>query len=189
MDGYVNKCDCKKVDEIKKGVYDHVLSFNYTDTYGEKYEPEIGCCYVHGRADLERKNPCNMVLGFDDRYKNHDLTEIEALPYEKFFQRLDLGTSNEYLNWIEDMKKSEKNVVDVYGHSLAQADADILKKFILLGNTQVRIFYYSDLDRYEKMRNITLILGSELTVELIGGRNPRVNYIPMSEYYAPASYA
>jgi len=185
MDGYVNKCDCKKINEIKKGVYDHVLSFNYTDTYGEKYEPEIGCCYIHGYANLDRKNPCNMVLGFDDRYKNHDLTEIEAIPYEKFFQRLDLGTSNEYLKWIDDMKDSEKNTVDIYGHSLAQADADILKKFILLDNTQVRVFYYSDLDRYEKMRNTTLILGSELTVELVGGNNPRFSFIPMNEYSAP----
>ena len=185
MDGYINNIDCKKISNIKKGVYDHVLSFNYTDTYSEKYEPEIGCCYIHGRANLERTIPCNMVLGFDDRYKNHDLTELEALPYEKFFQRLDLKTSNEYLKWIEDMKGSENNIVDIYGHSLAQADADILKQFILLDNTYTRVFCYNDSDRYEKMRNLTLILGSELTIKLVGGNNPRISFIPMSDYSIP----
>lgn len=158
------------------------LSFNYTNTYGDKYEPEIGCCYIHGKSDLDKSKPSNMVLGFDDRRRNPVITESELLPYEKFFQRLEKGTPNEYMDWLNQMKIDDANIVDIYGHSLAIADADVLKDFIECRKTKTRIFFYDEEDRFEKLRNITMILGSEKTVTMVGGVNPCVVFIPADEY-------
>ena len=184
MDGYINKHEITKISGYKKGFYDHVLSFNYTSTFTEYYEPEIDCCYIHGEACKNDKNKSNIVLGFDDRHKNPSLTELESLPYEKFFQRLDIHTSNVYMEWLTLMNERRSNIIDIYGHSLAQADADILKAFIKLPNAKTRIYYYDDLDRYDKMRNLTMILGSEDTIQMVGGLFPKIRFIPLKEYSA-----
>lgn len=189
MGGYINSMKPQLLNCFKKGFYDHFISFNYTDTYGEKYEPElVSRCYIHGKAILDRSTPCNIVLGFDDTYSNQQLSDSEILPYEKFFQRLDLNTSNEYMYWLKNMENEERNLVDIYGHSLAQADADILRSFILKRRTLTRIFYYDDLDRYDKLRNLTMILGSDKTIELVGGTNPRIILIPKDRYSTNVCY-
>lgn len=90
IDGYVNRLPLNKIDGFKKGFYNHILSFNYTDTYSEKYEPELcSCCYIHGQACIDKTKQCQMVLGFDNKQKYPVITDIEMLPYVKFFQRLD----------------------------------------------------------------------------------------------------
>ncbi len=184
MDGYINKHEIRMISGYKKGFYDHVLSFNYTSTFTEHYEPEIDCCYIHGEACKDATDKSRIVLGFDDRYKDPSLSEIESLPYEKFFQRLDLHTSNEYMMWLSTMDEKKTNTIDIYGHSLAQADADILRAFIKSPSTRTRIFYYNDSDRYDKMRNLTMILGAEETIQLVGGLFPKIHFLPMGEYSA-----
>lgn len=182
MDGYINKHEIKRISGYKKGFYQHALSFNYTSTFSKHYEPEIDCCYIHGEARMNN-SISRIILGFDDRYKNVSLSELESLPYEKFFQRLDLHTSNEYMMWLSTMS-TKGNTIDIYGHSLAQADADILRAFITSPNTQTRIYYYSDLDRYEKMRNLTMILGAEKTIEMVGGLFPKISFFHVDDYSA-----
>lgn len=184
MDGYVNTLDITPIQGFKKGYYNHVLSFNYTRTFWNNYESEVGCCYIHGKADLDSKSHCNMVLGFDDRYRSPAITEVELLPYEKFFQRLELGTPNEYMDWLNQMGKEESNTVDIYGHSLALADADVLRAFMECPNTKTRVFFHGDDDRFEKLRNITMILGSEKTITMVGGINPSISFIPDVNYSA-----
>ena len=189
MGGYINKLQPQLLDCFKKGFYDHVISFNYTDTYSEKYEADhCDFCYIHGRARTDNASPCKMVLGFDDRHTTTQMSELEMLPYEKFFQRLELGTSNEYMTWLNNMDNEERNLIDIYGHSLAQADADVLSAFMLKPRTLTRVFYYDDIDRYDKMRNLTMILKSEKTIELVGGINPRIIFIPKDRYSTNVCY-
>jgi hypothetical protein len=183
MDGYVNQIPPKKLLCFKKGFYDHVISFNYTDTYSEKYEPELGCCYIHGKAIIDRDKPCQIVLGFDNKNMYPDITEIEMLPYVKFFQRLDLKTSVDYMDWLKAMDIEEENLVDIYGHSLAFSDADIISGFIRKPRTKTRIYYYDKLDRYDKLRNLTLLLGTKDTIELVSGKdNHCIDFIPTENY-------
>lgn len=182
MDGYVNRLTPTKLSCFKKGFYNHVLSFNYTDTYSEKYEPELcSCCYIHGKAIIDRDKQCQMVLGFDNKQKYPVITEIEMLPYVKFFQRLDLITSVDYMEWLKGMDLEEANLIDIYGHSLAFSDADIVAEFIKKPRTKTRIFYYDELDRYDKLRNLTLILGTKDTVEMISGKRC-IEFIKTTEY-------
>ena len=182
IDGYVNSLSPNKIGGFKKGFYNHVLSFNYTDTYSEEYEPELcSCCYIHGQAFIDKTKHCQMVLGFDNKQKYPVITDIEMLPYVKFFQRLDLKTPADYMEWLKAMALEDENLVDIYGHSLAFSDADILSDFIRTPRTKTRIYYYDDLDRYDKLRNLTLILGTKDTVEMISGKRC-IEFIPTTEY-------
>lgn len=76
---------------------DMVISFNYTNTYAEIYNPTIKFDYIHGKADIKRNaSDCNMVLGFDDHYFNNENTVLEIVPFEKYYQRIVNRTSNDY---------------------------------------------------------------------------------------------
>ena len=183
MDGYINKLSPTPIAGFKKGFYDYCLSFNYTSTY-ENYYEKTNSCYIHGKANLNRNNRCDMVLGFDNRFKYSDLSELEMLPYEKFFQRLELGTSNDYMTWLKNMDRDGQNTVDIYGHSLARADADILEKFITRTNTTTRIYYCDQLDYFDKLKNLTMILGADRTIEMVGGLKPVIHFLPINEYTA-----
>lgn len=58
----------KNVD-IEKLNLDHVLSFNYSDTYERIYSKgkEVECDYIHGKADISKNvNTSNLVLGIDE---------------------------------------------------------------------------------------------------------------------------
>ncbi|MDY6338415.1 MAG: AbiH family protein [Saccharofermentans sp.] len=182
MDGYVNRLPLNKIDGFKKDFYNHILSFNYTDTYSEKYEPELcSCCYIHGQAFIDKTKQCQMVLGFDNKQKYPVITDIEMLPYVKFFQRLDLKTPADYMEWLKVMALEDENLVDIYGHSLAFSDADIISDFIRTPRTKTRIYYYDELDRYDKLRNLTLILGTKDTVEMISGKRC-IEFVPTTAY-------
>ncbi len=70
----------KSITEI--GAIDGVLSFNYTNTFEEIYEPKLlrkpEYCYIHGKARMENDIMLdNMVLGIDeyldDVRKNEDI--------------------------------------------------------------------------------------------------------------------
>lgn len=182
MDGYVNRLTPNILPCFKTDFYDHIVSFNYTDTYAEKYASGYcSCCYIHGKAAIDSGTHCQMVLGFDNKQKYPVITEIEMLPYVKFFQRLDLKTSIDYMEWLKVMAEEKENLVDIYGHSLAFSDADIISDFIRTPQTKTRIFYYDDLDRYDKLRNLTLILGTNDTVEMVSGKRC-IEFIPTTEY-------
>ena len=81
----------KNVD-IEKLNLDHVLSFNYSDTYERIYSKgkEVECDYIHGKADISKNvNTSNLVLGIDE-YLDDDKKdkELELLSFKKFYQRI-----------------------------------------------------------------------------------------------------
>ena len=178
--GYVNEIAVEqKVELIDRCNYFGVLSFNYTNTYAERYKPELGCCYLHGKAELGKSKGNKMVLGFDDHYSPESKLVHELIPYEKFYQRLLNCTDNEYLDWLDQMKSEENNTVSIFGHSLTPADGDVIRQFILCKNTKTMIYYLDDNDKYEKLRNITIILGADDTIRLVGGREPMIKFIKL----------
>lgn len=98
----------KKVPEIEGITPDHILSFNYTDTYKRTYGSgkEIEYDYIHGEAESSNTiETNNMVLGIDeylsDDKKDKDFT---FLSFKKFYQRLLKATDNDYLDWVDDIK-------------------------------------------------------------------------------------
>lgn len=103
--GFVEKLQPNRKDpDIEKLDPDHILSFNYSNTYQRLYggDKAIQYDYIHGKACQEGdEQTCGLVLGIDeyldDDRKNKDLS---FLTFKKFYQRIYKGTGNGYLSWL-----------------------------------------------------------------------------------------
>lgn len=108
---------------------DHILSFNYSDTYERVYDKrrEIKYDYIHGKADINKNViTSNLVLGIDEYLDdNRKDEELEFLTFKKFYQRIYKSTGNDYLDWVDEIKdgyadylkkKNDANVRIVESH-------------------------------------------------------------------------
>lgn len=194
----------KNID-IEKLNIDHVLSFNYSDTYERIYckEKEIKCDYIHGKADINKNvNTSNLVLGIDE-YLGDDRKdkEFNLLSFKKFYQRIYKSTGNMYLNWVDEIKDEYRDYIDpnmlssskgypghtlyIFGHSLDVTDRDVLKMFICNDNVQTKIFYYrkNQEDKTELgklIRNLIMIMGQEELIRRTGGIHKTIEFIPQT---------
>lgn len=106
---FVGKTDVvKKSPDIEALNPDHVLSFNYSDTYERVYGGgrQIKYDYIHGKADLNQNVfTSNLVLGIDE-YLEDDVKDkkLEFLTFKKFYQRIYKSTGNAYLDWVDEIK-------------------------------------------------------------------------------------
>lgn len=97
-----------KNPDIERLAPDHILSFNYSDTYERVYDigKKLQYNYIHGKADFNHniKN-CNLVLGIDE-YLNEDEKDVklECLTFKKYYQRIYKSTDNAYLDWVDEIK-------------------------------------------------------------------------------------
>lgn len=162
-----------------------LISFNYTSTYQDVYNKAISVDYIHGKARLDsEKNNCNLVLGYDDHYFESVDTVSELIPFEKYYQRIINGNSNNYFNWLE-LKNRYGNVeekeVHFYGHSLSPADGDIIKLLIEAENTRTKIYYRRnhEEDRADMVKNLAVILTPNGLIKRMGGLNPTIELIPV----------
>lgn len=161
----------KKNTDIEALSPDHVLSFNYSDTYKRIYGQgkKIKYDYIHGKADLNHTiNTNNMVLGIDEYLpKKRRNKEVEFISFKKFYQRIYKGTGCEYRNWVDEIRESGKAVeaklrkefpiqipfnkftndsrhnLYIFGHSLDVTDKDILRDLISNDNVYTTIYYFS----------------------------------------------
>ncbi len=173
--GYINVINksATPLSIIKKKQFDKVVSFNYSNTYKTIYNEDVDCCYIHGTAGANR-NTVNLVFGFDDHYIDGTKLIPEIIPFEKYYQRIINNNDNQYFQWLEAMDKEKNNEIFIYGHSLAPSDGDILRSFLLKEHVMTTIFYYNELDRAEKVRNLAVVLGPDNLIKFTGGVNPAI---------------
>ena len=195
----------KKNIDIEKINPDHILSFNYSDTYERIYGERGGfeCDYIHGKADINKNvKSSNLVLGIDE-YLDDDRKdkELELLPFKKFYQRIYKSTGNKYLNWVDEIKDEYADYINpnilstgtgypghtlyIFGHSLDVTDQDVLKLFICNDNVQTKIFYYrkDEEDKTELgklIRNLILIIGQEELIRRTGGVHKTIEFVPQT---------
>lgn len=195
----------KKNVDIEKLNLDHVLSFNYSDTYERVYceGKAVECDYIHGKADISKSvNTSNLVLGIDE-YLDDDKKdkELELLSFKKFYQRIYKSTGNKYLEWVDEIKDEYADYIDpnrlsnskgypghklyIFGHSLDVTDRDILKLFICNDNVQTKIFYHrkNQEDKAElgkQIRNLILIMGQEELIRRTGGVHKTIEFVPQT---------
>ena len=98
-----------KSPDVEKIHPDHILSFNYSDTYTRVYGKgeHIEYNYIHGKAELSKTlETCNMVLGIDE-YLDEDEkdSELTFLFFKKYYQRIYKSTDNVYLLWIDEIRQ------------------------------------------------------------------------------------
>lgn len=194
----------KNVD-IENLNLDHVLSFNYSDTYERIYSKgkNVECDYIHGKADIGKNvNTSNLVLGIDEYLDdNKKDKELELLSFKKFYQRIYKSTGNKYLEWVDEIKDGYAiylkphslsgeieypgHMLYIFGHSLDITDQDVLKMFICNDNVQTKIFYYRK-DQEDKtelgklIRNLILIMGQEELIRRTGGVHKTIEFIPQT---------
>ena len=159
----------QKIIRARYGVFDHVLSFNYTDTYENVYgtsyvfgeslgngQKDIPLCYIHGKAQ-EDQSKTNMIIGInkssEDKEKDNDCT---FLKFEKYFQRIYKRTESEYKDWIN----SECEVY-FFGHSFGESDFDIIRDILLNDNCKNIILYHDEKLESEKIQQTKKIIGED----------------------------
>lgn len=169
---YLQEFVCKR-DDIKplKQIQDinpeYVISFNYTSTeklYG--IEPN-NVHHLHGRVRDEMKyEKSAIVMGIHEQEENN----IDFIYFLKYFQRIQKGIGVKYKKFVQKKCVSsmeelyaQEYILHIYGHSLDETDADILKYLIgeidsegeyVLNANKVIIYYYSQRDYEQKVINL-----------------------------------
>lgn len=172
-----------------------VLSFNYTNTYEEVYDPEnlLGTEYdfIHGKADiLNDTDSCNMVVGIDEYLEGDERNkDNEFIYFKKFFQRIYKGTGNKYLEWLNDAipRPNEKynppaTNVYIYGHSLDSTDGDILRDIILAPNTKTTIFYHNKEAFGKQIANLVKVITEDELIRRTGGMNKSIEFCDINKF-------
>lgn len=145
----------KKLPLIESLDIDHVISFNYTDTFKLLYAPNndnIKYDFIHGKlSDLNDDSDSKLVLGIDefisDDRKNTDLTFVD---FKKYYQRVFKDSTCNYKTWLKYYKPSKDRKINpndaanglfypipnglniyIFGHSIDVTDKDVLEKLLL----------------------------------------------------------
>ena len=191
ISGFINDSTIKQKNPDIDVLYpDHVLSFNYSDTYEQVYgsEKSIAYDYIHGKAELgNNKDNCNLVLGIDeyldDKRKN---TDLQFLTFKKFYQRIFKSTDSQYWKWLNIIEAThEPSTLYIFGHSLDVTDRDVLQAFLLCPYMKTKIFYYRETPDDKRalgklIHNLLRILGQEELIRRTSGVNRTIEFIPQT---------
>lgn len=177
----------KKLSDIQELDIDHVLSFNYTDTYEKIYGKgkKIDYDYIHGRAKSDNTiDSNNMVLGIDeyltDDRRNKD---VEFIAFKKYYQRIYKQTGCEYKDWVDEIIEFENSKdymhnLYIFGHSLDVTDRDILRDLILHDNVHTTIFYPDKKELGRKITNLVKVIGQDELIKRTGGSTKTIEFEP-----------
>lgn len=133
---------------------DAVVTFNYTSTwkrYGINSDKVI---YVHGSLEKE-----NIVLGFDDD-NEEDLTYLYFKKYMQCILKKTPILENFDFIYPQGDDGNVKPTIHFFGHSLDVTDKEkLLYLFECAG--EVKVYYYDEDDREEKIEKIIRLLGKK----------------------------
>jgi len=205
---YVEKKDViKKSPDIEVLKIDHILSFNYTNTFSKLYKiaERIGDTdsdifdYIHGKADINNTIELNnMVLGIDeylpDDRKDKDL---EFIAFKKYYQRIHKQTGCKYKEWLDQVEKDEawkpwiingkdcsedyRHYLYIFGHSLDVTDKDILRDLILHDNVYTTIYYLNKDTMGQQIANLVKVIGQDELIKRTGGSTRTIEFVPQQD--------
>ena len=185
---FVENKDCKyRILDLKDKKIDRVLSFNYTSTYNKLYDKDnvAEYCYIHGKAQDDSKDTCNMVLGIDEYLppERRD-SDNQFVWFKKFYQRIYKSTDSSYIDWLNtiEWKKAKLNSTEhlnvfIYGHSLDVTDKDVLSKLLLFGNTSTIIFYHDRAALAKQISNLIKVIGEDNLIRMTRGKERTIDFI------------
>lgn len=200
---YIETQNVSQLEVIKKLQPDHVLSFNYTDTYEKYYGigKKIEYDYIHGKAKIANNiDTNNMVLGIDEYLLGDRVNrDVEFIAFKKFYQRIHKETSCKYREWIDNIRDSiteseeklrnkfstqipfkrftTKHYLYIFGHSLDVTDKDVLRDLILNDNVYTTIFYYNKKVFGKHIANLVKIIGKNELIRRTGGNTKTIEFI------------
>ena len=187
----VVEIDGKEIEMLKNLQINHVLSFNYTNTFERIYgncRDGVKYHFIHGKADINNNvDTCNMILGIDEYLTDTKRdSDNEFIEFKKFFQRIYKGTGAEYKKWIHRIEKlrQEFNVahcdpdeIYILGHSLDVSDRDVLSELLLCPDANVHIIYHNKKALADKIANVVKIIGQDKLIEKSYSENPQIDFI------------
>lgn len=136
----------------------HVISFNYTETYKIYGIKPDEVYHIHGSL---AKN--NMVLGFDDETSGN----LDFIYFKKYFQRIQKLTGyvdpNEWKPHIMGVTGGLR--IFFYGLSMDKTDGDMIRK-LWDDSHRFVIFYYSQSDYEQKVINLIDVFGKDIITEI-----------------------
>lgn len=161
----------------------NILTFNYTDTYREidnsiknNYLDERDVCWVHGRIFEDGSGDIVMGSGsdyYDSKYENF-------LDLFKFYQKYKYRTDIRYLRWPESFLADRSyDTIYIFGHSLDPTDAEILQPF-LLSESNIKIYYRDENEKYRFEKNLLAILGKELFMKKLSGEYTNIEFVEIN---------
>ena len=143
-----------------------VLNFNYTDTFKILYNPlniysNHKYIFVHGK--ICNSKDCDLVLGTKS-FNNNEIS-VEFNVFKKHNQRHKYGTIEAYQALLKELKDKRRIIeptFHVIGHSLDEADHNILRHiFKVRENSTIKIYYHNQEALERLINNITEIIGEE----------------------------
>ncbi|MCH5212569.1 MAG: hypothetical protein J1G06_06120 [Oscillospiraceae bacterium] len=195
-------CNIKRISpDINSLSIDHVISYNYTHTYTQIYDPNLNsqrCKFVHGEAVLENgllNN--NMVLGIKEFLNETEKDEnVAFIEFRKFFQRIYKATDSSYFDivhkietdyefdnyGVDQIDEIEKSHIYIFGHSLDKTDEDLLKLFLLNEYADCTIFYHNTEQFSQQISNLVKILGQDELINRTRGSNPNIIFKKQSDF-------
>lgn len=165
---------------IKDLHIDHVLSFNYTETYAKLYKAEkCDFDYIHGKAERTHNvSTCNLVLGIDEYQTGTDRDNDNAfIQFKKFYQRIYKQTGCHYVDWLN--LHDNKNIY-IIGHSLDITDKDVFRKLILSANAHTTIYYHNQEALGNLIANLVKILGEDEVIKRTDGKNSSIRFAALT---------
>jgi hypothetical protein len=203
---YVSQIDCSKKKIIEEIKPDHIVSFNYSDTYSRIYDSSIPVTYIHGKAEdncflqsddryKDSIDSCKLVLGIDE-YLESDYDKMKQVKYtifKKYAQRIVFNTGKENNLWLTKMTESfeklkrnmtnEKMIYDsayssvsIFGHSLDVTDKDILSRYIGAPYTDVKVFCKDIEAEGELLANTVSLIGEQTMIDKVYKEMPSLKY-------------
>ena len=183
---------------------DHVVSFNYSDTYERVYgaRKKIEYDYIHGEAKITNTiETNNMVLGIDEYLLDDEKnSNVKLIAFKKYYQRIYKQTGCKYKEWVDDIvdkamnkkgtlknsypsqipynwfNNEERSNLYIFGHSLDVTDGDILRDLILNDNVYTTIFYPDKKELGKKIANLVKVIGQDELIRRTGGSTKTIEF-------------
>lgn len=166
---YPNKPLAELFEPQKQDGQSFLLSFNYTSTVHDRYDPFLPAHYIHGRLRTKEYLQQNMlystcqlstplVLGFHKKQAEQDDISTPFLFFEKFYQRILHHTDTDIYKWLEDIHNGVALETVVYGHSLDITDEDLIR-LIFDRSNKVKIYYHTEDVLPSLLLNLVSIFG------------------------------
>lgn len=131
---------------------DHVITFNYTNTY-EQFYKKVNVMHIHGNIDH------HIVLGINpDGADNIETVDTTFIPFKKYFQRIKYKTDLSYLDFMAKNKGTKDIALYIIGHSLDMTDKDVIQETFSLAR-KIYILNYDETDESNHISNLINIFG------------------------------
>jgi hypothetical protein len=139
-----------------------ILSFNYTQDVILFDCFVSNTFFVHGRADN------TIIIGVSNEQQKEERIKFSK-NYMRVYNRLKVTKNEDNINQISSLI-SENAFTNYFfiGHSIDKIDRSFLRKlYENRGQTKTTIFYYSEVDKNNKIFNLYLMLGEDCITQML----------------------